>query len=762
MKKKFLLVILLISAVVVSTSIYGTTLNYILGDINNDGKVTLDDYKIVLDTVAGKRGLNNKQTARADVDGDKNITAMDADLIYYVVTGKVNGFPAEKKDSNWLVYGDLNFDGVVTSGDAMVVLQAAAGSRTLGTLQAKRADVDGDGVITDDDAQYIQQKDVQLITKFPVEDPTMVINILGDINNDGKVTLDDYKIVLDTVAGKITLNNRQAARADVDGDKNITAMDADLIYYVVTGKVNGFPAAKKDSNWLVYGDVNFDGIVNSKDAAIVRRAVAQWITLGPLQTKRADVDGDGVMTEDDAQYMREKVAENITKFPVEDPTMVINICGDINSNGRITLDDYKMALDTVAGKITLNNRQAARADVDGDKNITAMDADLIYYVVTGKVNGFPAAKKDSNWLVYGDVNFDGVVTSGDATVVLQVAAGSRTLGPLQTKRADVDGDGVITEDDAQFILQKEAQLITKFPVEDPTMVINILGDVNNNGKVTLDDYKIVLDKVEGKRGLNNRQTARADVDGDKNITAMDADLIYYVVTGKVNGFPAEKKDSNWLVYGDVNFDGVVTSGDAILVMQVASGSRTLGTLQAKRADVDGDGIITDDDAQFILQKEAQLITKFPIEDPTMVINILGDVNNNGKVTLDDYKIVLDTVAGKRGLNNKQTARADVDGDKNITAMDADLIYYVVTGKVNGFPAAKKDSNWLVYGDVNFDGVVTSGDATVVLQVAAGSRTLGPLQTKRADVDGDGVITEDDAQFILQKEAQLITKFPVEV
>ena len=54
----------------------------------------------------------------------------------------------------------------------------------------------------------------------------------------------------------------------------------------------------------------------------------------------------------------------------------------------------------------------------------------------------------------------------------------------------------------------------------------------------------------------------------------------------------------------------------------------------------------------------------------------------------------------------------------------------------------------VRGDLNRDGKITTTDAVITLEIAAGSHPFDPA----ADVDGDGVVTSLDALMILQAAA----------
>ncbi len=58
----------------------------------------------------------------------------------------------------------------------------------------------------------------------------------------------------------------------------------------------------------------------------------------------------------------------------------------------------------------------------------------------------------------------------------------------------------------------------------------------------------------------------------------------------------------------------------------------------------------------------------------------------------------------------------------------------------------------VLGDPSGDGIVSAIDARIVLQAAAGNKTLTDIEMKSADVNGDGQVTAIDARWILQAAA----------
>ena len=65
--------------------------------------------------------------------------------------------------------GDLNNDGGIDAGDALLVLRAAVGLIKLSDAQAAVADVNGDGEIDAGDAVLILRYDAGLIDAFPAE-----------------------------------------------------------------------------------------------------------------------------------------------------------------------------------------------------------------------------------------------------------------------------------------------------------------------------------------------------------------------------------------------------------------------------------------------------------------------------------------------------------------------------------------------------------------------------------------------------------------
>lgn len=65
----------------------------------------------------------------------------------------------------------------------------------------------------------------------------------GDVNGDGEVTNIDASMVYSAYNGKIQLTQAQQAAADVNGDGSVDNIDAAMIYSYYNGKITAFPNA---------------------------------------------------------------------------------------------------------------------------------------------------------------------------------------------------------------------------------------------------------------------------------------------------------------------------------------------------------------------------------------------------------------------------------------------------------------------------------------------------------------------------------------
>ena len=73
-----------------------TVIDYILGDVDGDGKINARDAKLIMQHFTSKIQLTEEEQKRAEVSGDGKINARDAKLIMQYFTSKIDKFPVEE------------------------------------------------------------------------------------------------------------------------------------------------------------------------------------------------------------------------------------------------------------------------------------------------------------------------------------------------------------------------------------------------------------------------------------------------------------------------------------------------------------------------------------------------------------------------------------------------------------------------------------------------------------------------------------------
>jgi hypothetical protein len=260
------------------------------GDVNKDGVINSDDAVYVLQLVNGNKKIDEYTFLLADVDGDGKINTNDAQLILKKSTNLIDKFPVEEKkdnsdnentDSNIndviednkdnsdvvitpenepvgggssvvqppttvtpqpsvepvapkpILYGDSDQDGIVTVSDARMAIQHSSKQITLTGNAFICADINGDNIVDDFDAEMILKYVVKKIDKL---DPSVKYYTLGDIDNDGTITSTDANMILQYVNGSLEFEEVQKKAADYNLDGVINITDANLVLKTYVGK----------------------------------------------------------------------------------------------------------------------------------------------------------------------------------------------------------------------------------------------------------------------------------------------------------------------------------------------------------------------------------------------------------------------------------------------------------------------------------------------------------------------------------------------
>lgn len=112
-------------------------------------------------------------------------------------------------------------------------------------------------------------------------------------------------------------------------------------------------------------------------------------------------------------------------------------------------------------------------------------------------------------------------------------------------------------------------------------------------------------------------------------------------------------------------------------------------------------------------------------------NLLGDVNNNGKLNLSDAVDLLKYLSGENDLMNEKAA--DLNNDGKID--NADVVQLVKKLYADGVPV----------GDLNGDKKITDADLNLLKARVAGDLNAG--DAKEADLNGDGRINSADVKIL---------------
>lgn len=241
--------------------------------------------------------------------------------------------------------GDVDMDGVITGHDtAMVSYYITGGDITLTEEQLRLADVDGDGAVTQADADKLYNEMQQYE--------------LGDVDLDGDVVISDAAIADHMIAVRRILHEtdfgEMGIRADVNFDGIIDSYDANTILLAYSRNmifmsdqnfVEGtycYSFTKEDEQQIVndfnlmHQDVQVTSIAEIEDYKY-RFAINTF-----------DINGDDEVTIGDASDILKIYAEDMAGTEIYKASADINKKADLNLDGEIDMDDATLALKAYA------------------------------------------------------------------------------------------------------------------------------------------------------------------------------------------------------------------------------------------------------------------------------------------------------------------------------------------------------------------------------------------------------------------------------
>ena len=293
----------------------------------------------------------------------------------------------------------------------------------------------------------------------------------GDINLDGKVNGQDLIRLTKYLNNEVGFNEEQKTNADLNQDGKIDEQDSEILKKHLAGdkEFETLPYKGTISNELLYGDVNLDGSVSTKDFALLKQYIDNKATLSEEAKKNADVNEDGKLDQTDVDIIMKHLAgdkgyETLpykgtmpTETSEEKPKELI--FGDVNLDGSVSTKDFALLKQYIDNKATLSEEAKKNADVNEDGKLDQTDVNIIMKHLAGDkgYETLPYKGTISKVTLYGDVNLDGSVSTKDFALLKQYIDNKATLSEEAKKNADVNEDGKLDQTDVDIIMKHLAK-----------------------------------------------------------------------------------------------------------------------------------------------------------------------------------------------------------------------------------------------------------------------------------------------------------------
>lgn len=155
-----------------------------------------------------------------------------------------------------IVKGDVNKNGILDAGDALLILKNSVGKYDFDEELKKIADVTGDNRVNSADAQWVLSHK----TSVPNSGSAIGLGGKGDVNGDGKITEADAEKILKYSVRLITEIDLE--KADVDGNGVVNSADALRILRYLAGEKEGSTGNVTENNHKIEVKMNDIPIMN--------------------------------------------------------------------------------------------------------------------------------------------------------------------------------------------------------------------------------------------------------------------------------------------------------------------------------------------------------------------------------------------------------------------------------------------------------------------------------------------------------------------
>ena len=359
--------------------------------------------------------------------------------------------------------------------------------------------------------------------------------VIGDVTGDGKVNIADVGKLSRTLNDSETypLNKLEMINADINADGKVDKVDELLLTKYVKNN-NDYPSTLPNepiTDYVFYGDINEDGVVNSKDITRLRQYLNNVYDISEQQIKNADINGDGKINAVDVTLLKKYIispSEYNNCLP-DSPITNYILYGDINEDGEITEEDSTLLSNYLNNNTKISDQALKNSDVNGDGKVNIIDLGLLQmYIETpdNYTDTLPERRITNYTIQYGDVNGDGKLTLLDTVALLNHIDSSNIQTGQTLLNADIDGNGKIERKDSILLLGYVRKAIPQVNLPDkPITEYTLYGDLNNDGLLDNNDIDKLSRYLNGSTGLDNQARKNADVNGDGVINNTDLTLL---------------------------------------------------------------------------------------------------------------------------------------------------------------------------------------------------------------------------------------------
>lgn len=664
------------------------------------------------------------------------------------------------------LFGDVNNDGTLNRLDLQAMRQYLDGQEVV--INELATDLNADGEIDDVDLMIFRKYFADWDIKFPYESGekyNIVYNLDGGIQNDNNISKYaqislSFTIEQPTKEGYIFLG--------WTGSNGTTPQKEVTIEEGTTGNL------EYTANWVMLGDVNNDGRINTEDTSILRRYLANLDIPEEANVLYGDVNADGEIDDVDVMIIRKyRMDSSVDKLPYnsgEKYTIKYNLNGgslaerNITTYAQISLP-YTLDNPTKEGYIFLG--------WTGSNGDTPQKEVAIEESTTGNL------EYTANWVLLGDVDNDKQVDMKDVLTLNTFIAGTTELDKNQKIAADVNLDKEIDDVDIS--------ILAKYYTDPEGYDIKLPYNSGNK-------YIIKYNLNDGKLANRNITTYAAISLPYELKTPTKEGYVFLGWTGSNGTTPQAKVTieesttghleytANWALIEDapapstptiVNVESIWTR-DGILdgVIDICE----TGEYDYQNKPVGAELYVKSENGYTLIEKITNTCLfgyeLNPGEEKTYVARTYVMYNNNTIKVYSNYSnelliknentITYELNGGINSSNNPIGYSSNQQYDSLLEQPTKEGCIFLGWTGSNGTTPQKEISiargttgnlnytaNWIKYGDVNQDGNVDIGDVTILSRYVTGLSELDENQRLSADVNLDKEIDDVDVT-ILQK------------